>query len=273
MLGKEKASLAAQIQRDVVDSGVPISDVLRKAKILASRLKNAEFKRWVDAELSGYDSAADIPDYRKFQTLNLGTYVGHFARATNVQIPVSPLPDRVREFAERAIVRQGVKEIETLAGNETKGKFVRLPWPPDVVLLARDHVEMQDGSTLVEAWKPLSKGQLAGILDQIRNRLLDFLLELEQIKPDVMESEDAIRAVPSSTVQSVFNTTILGGPNIVATGTDFTQKVSQGVKVGDTQSLCDHFWEPRTPRGRARGTPRGAYPGRRTTATEVRRRR
>ena len=108
-------------------------------------------------------------------------------------------------------------------------------------MAARDHVRMDDGSVLVEAWKPLTKGQMEGILDQVRNRLLDFLLELQQIDPDVMTSEDAIRAVPQDKVQNVFNTTILGGQNVVASGTGFTQKVSQGVKVRDVRSLRDYL--------------------------------
>ena len=54
MFDNDKGSLVAQLQKEVVDSGVPISDILRKAKILASQLKNKEFKRWIDAELKGY---------------------------------------------------------------------------------------------------------------------------------------------------------------------------------------------------------------------------
>ena len=86
---------------------------------------------------------------------------------------------------------------------------------------------------------PSPRARLEGILDQVRNRLLDFLLELQQIDPEVMKSEDAIRGVPSDKVRNVFNTTILGGQNVVATGTDFTQRVGQSVKVLDMQSLCD----------------------------------
>ena len=41
----------AQLQNDVVDSGVPISVILRKAKVLASPHENEEFKHWIDAEL------------------------------------------------------------------------------------------------------------------------------------------------------------------------------------------------------------------------------
>ena len=83
MFGKEKGSLVAQLQKEVVDSGVPISDILRKAKILASQLKNKEFKRWIDAELKGYDNTDNLPDYRKFTPINLGTFTGSFGKVVN----------------------------------------------------------------------------------------------------------------------------------------------------------------------------------------------
>ena len=242
MFGKDKGSLVAQLQKEVVDSGVPISDTLRKAKILASQLKNKEFKRWIDTELKGYDNVDNLPDYRKFAPINLGTFSGPFGKIVkNFPIPVSLLPDDIREFAESSLFTGGIKELEASASQAAKKEGHRFSWPPEMVIIARDHVPMSDGSMLVEAWQPISQSQLDGILDQVRNRLLDFLLELQEIDPEVLESEDAIRSVPGDKVQNLFQTIIQGGQNIVATGTEFTQKATQNVASGDMQSLIDHL--------------------------------
>ena len=240
MLSKDDGSLVAQLQKEVVDSGVPISDILRKAKILASLLKNEEFKHWVDVELKGYANPDDLPDYRKFKPVNLGTFAGPNKLINNVAFPVALLPDDIREFAASMEIRHGVGEIEASAA-QAENDNLRVLWPPEVVILAREHVPMSDGSVLVEAWKPFPKSQFVGILDQIRNRLLDFLLELQQINPEVLESEDAVRAIPEDKVQNIFQTIIHGGQNIVATGTEFTQKATQNVAAGDTQSLINYL--------------------------------
>ena len=220
--------------------GVPISDILRKAKILASQLNNKDLRRWIDAELKGYDNADDLPDYRKLNSPNLGTFAGPFGSGVkNVLIPVTLLPDAIRKFVTDPMeITHGVKEIEASA---TSGAKLRIPWPPEVVMLAREHVPMQDGAVLAEAWKPYTKSQMDGILEQVRNRLLDFLLELQQIDPEVLESDDAIRSFPGDKVQNLFQTFIHGGHNIVATGTEFTQKATQNVASGDTQALIDHL--------------------------------
>ena len=206
--------------------------------MLASLLRNEEFKDWVDAELRGYRNASDRPEYRKFKPINLGTFAGPFGKmAKNVQIPVALLSDDLREYAERLEIPNSVKEIESLAAQAAEDGAVRLAWLPEAVLLARGHVTMDDGCELVEAYRPLVKSQLDGILDQVRNRLLDFLLELQHVSPDVMNSEDAIRNVPGETVTHLYQTIIHGGQNIVASGTGFTQKSTQHVTVGDWSSL------------------------------------
>ena len=141
MLSKDGGSLVAQLQREVVNSGVPISDILRKAKILASQLKNKEFKRWIDAELKGYDNADNLPDYRKCRPINLGTFSGSFGKvANNIPIPVALLPEKIREFAKSMEVLNGVREIEASAAQAAKDDSFRSPWPPEAVILARDHL-------------------------------------------------------------------------------------------------------------------------------------
>ena len=155
----------------------------------------------------------------------------------NLQIPIALLSPEVKKIATKFDFRQGIREIETLAAQTTAEGGFRFPWPAEAVLLARDRIPLDDGSVLVEAWKPITQSQLDGILDQVRNRLLDFLLELEHINPEVVNSEDAIRAVDRNSAQNVVMATIYGGQNTIATGTDFAQNTTNNVSPGNIQSL------------------------------------
>lgn len=242
MWGKEKNNkLVATLQKDIVDSRVGISDILRKAKILAQLLKNDQFKRWVDSELKGYKSEDPLPDYRKFGAVNHGTFNGPFGkRVTNFQIPLSYLPDFVQQYAKDLTVWGGVRELESSIASAGK-EYLRLPWPTELVQLSRSSVRMEDGCVLVEAWQVVTKSQLEGILDQVRTRLLDFLLELQQVDPDAMNSDDTIPQVASDRVQNIFQTTIQGGQNVVAVGPDLSQKVKQTIIAGNQQSLLSYF--------------------------------
>jgi hypothetical protein len=46
-------TLLRELQRDALDPSVDITTVLRKARVLAARLNNAEFVAWIQHELNG----------------------------------------------------------------------------------------------------------------------------------------------------------------------------------------------------------------------------
>ena len=53
-------SLLRQIQDAAIDSSIDLPTLLRKCKVLAARLGNEDFKRWIDNELVGYDRKEDL---------------------------------------------------------------------------------------------------------------------------------------------------------------------------------------------------------------------
>jgi hypothetical protein len=52
-------SLFDEIQLEIL-SPASLSAVLRKAKVLAYRLKNQEFKNWIEHELNGYKDQGSL---------------------------------------------------------------------------------------------------------------------------------------------------------------------------------------------------------------------
>jgi hypothetical protein len=57
-------SLVKQLQKDTLDNSIKISDILRKALLIAKKLKIEEFEQLVSKELKGYEAGDKIPDYR-----------------------------------------------------------------------------------------------------------------------------------------------------------------------------------------------------------------
>jgi hypothetical protein len=54
-------SLVEELQRDAVNPGVRVSDLLRKALLVPSKLDIPGVPEWIDKELSGYDLADEVP--------------------------------------------------------------------------------------------------------------------------------------------------------------------------------------------------------------------
>ena len=57
------SSLVLELQRLATDKTNDITDLLRKALLVASKLKVEDFKQWIENELHGYESRP-VPDYR-----------------------------------------------------------------------------------------------------------------------------------------------------------------------------------------------------------------
>lgn len=58
-----KTSLVRELQREALDSNVPVTDLLRKALVVARKLGIKEFQEWIELELDGYKKGGGIPDY------------------------------------------------------------------------------------------------------------------------------------------------------------------------------------------------------------------
>lgn len=72
-------SLLREIQASAIDGTSDLETLLRKCRVLASRLQNNEFKQWVQSELDGYRDEIEVPEYRHIQSQAYGHFLDHLA--------------------------------------------------------------------------------------------------------------------------------------------------------------------------------------------------
>lgn len=234
--------LIQDIKSDATDSSKNLADVLRKTRIVASLLKNPELKEWVNRELKGYYGIdeKEIPKYRKAVGQNLGHFSGPFnSGLRNANIPPSTLPDWIKELVSEVVYRQSVGELKSLAESES-GTF-QAKWPADLVAYVQHNTTIYQNMHLVDAWQVMTKGQVTGILDTVRTRLLDFILELEESFPDLVETEKDLKRIPPQEVTNHFHNHISGNNNIVASGSNFKQEIGEIVVQNDFKSLENYL--------------------------------
>lgn len=233
-------TLLAKIRDAAVDSKMEISVVLRQCAVLATRLKHDGFKKWVEEELNGYPTGIPLPPYRIVKGV---TSIGHFMGAfgeqiTNVPLPLSNVPAEIRERISQVEFRQGVGELQAMVVGHNDDLMSR--WPPDLV--ARVAHRYFEGRTLMAAQMELPRSTVTGVLDAVRNRVLQFVLEIEDQTPDVGEVQPGTASpISSERVTQIFMTTIMGAANIAVGG----QNVSQSVQVvaDDIDSLRKYLIE------------------------------
>lgn len=194
--------------------------MLRKCKVLASRLRHAPLKEWTEWELTGYPSEEALPDYRKLiGAVVLGNFSGAFGSGlNNAPIPQFSILEEHREWLFHVSFLQGVAELEELAQMGDGG--LRFPWPADLVAFYGQKI--YENMNCLSANRVVSTSVVTGILDTVRTRVLSFALEIEEASPDA--GEDGPANVSTAKVNQIFNTYIYGGQaNVAGAAGDVTQ--------------------------------------------------
>jgi hypothetical protein len=202
-------SLLRQIQDATIATDEPLAAVLRRAKVLAARLDSPLLGGWVDHELNGYPDGATLPPYRaRRPAAVLGDFDGLRFRASNAPMPRLAIPEQYRDgplfhfaFSEPVAVYEELLRIQP-------GDLAE-PWPSEAVAILRPRVFQ--GMTCVRAWRVVPRGDVIAVIDGVRNRLLDLVLELEREAPEAGEVPAAELGLSNEQVSSIIHMTIYGG--------------------------------------------------------------
>lgn len=60
-------SIVLELQNEIVSSNCDVVGVLRRAHLIASKLKLTDFDKWIQYELNGYPDQESCPEYRKIR--------------------------------------------------------------------------------------------------------------------------------------------------------------------------------------------------------------
>jgi hypothetical protein len=158
-------SIIIDLQNEMLSSNLKVSDLLRKAYVIARKLKIADFERWIYNELNGYHNKSDIPNYR----ILTGEIRGwnQFNGWIPVIIPDIELQNKLSQHSSY----QGIPEIEAMTNmKEAKGGV---------------HVSLPDLYSKLTGFDTkyklqLNLVQINGIIETVKNIILEWLLKLEE---------------------------------------------------------------------------------------------
>lgn len=164
-----------QIQGDLIRDDVPLSSILRKARVLASQLRSDDLQVWASQELDGYKRGNELPDYRILRTGCIGTCSNVGFIVTNHAVPLNRIKnDQLVELITTYRVFDGIRRIERFA---TQSQHFMIP--TDLTAMVNSYFE-KDGFGYVSIELALGPQDFDQLLDTVKNRLQDFVLTLDQ---------------------------------------------------------------------------------------------
>jgi hypothetical protein len=233
-------TLLEQIQNEAVDGNSDLGTLLRKCRVLAAKLRNSEFTEWVVHELDGYPETSALPDYRILRGQAYGIFLGLMGSGlNNVPLAEGDIDERAREILLVRKFYEGVAAIQsTYESHRQSEQGLRMAWPADLFAFYRS-TTVAEHFVLGQAWTLFSIDHLAGTLSTIRNRILNFALEITELNPDAGEARIGEPVIPPEKTTQIFQNTIHvhGDVANLAGGNVERQFSTSAVRKGDLNSL------------------------------------
>jgi hypothetical protein len=220
-------SIVIELQEMSSDENVPITGLIRKALIVASKLNLSDFEEWIEKEINGYEEVSEIPEYR-----NVTGEVKAINPYTRIWIPL--LWPNAPEGVYNRKIKQKISEIEY--NYKSADGIIVVPFTQEQQQLLIKKFDAPSPPYLI-----INKAALAGILESVKDIILKWTLKLEKegiFGKDMIFSED--EKIKARNNQEIKIENFYG-----ILGSTFTGKLSQeiniDVKNNDLESLLKHL--------------------------------
>ena len=188
--------LVIELQRDAMGNSIPASELLRKAMVVARKLKLTELQLWIEKELNGYLAGDVVPDYRKIigQVSGFNPYHGWQ--------PVIINDSELYKLLTSRDIMQPISELENLLTRGENTGVLTMTFPPE----AEKSIMQMTGMPIQPVLR-VDRSQVHGAIDAIRSRILDWTLKLEEdgILGENMTFSDEERTKAQSNTQVYIN--------------------------------------------------------------------
>ena len=211
-----------------------LTDALLKTKVLMHRIGHVELVGWVNDELNGYPVEKEVPEYRVIQSKLIGHLQNSAWSHSNVMLPTGHLEDKFKKYFHESKMRESISVLEKHASS-TQGHLT-VSVPPEFHRLIDDVIG--GGFGVTRMWIQMEPTQVLHCLTEIRSRLLDFVLGLQDELGEVDESnlKEAAKSIDAPTM---FQNMVVGDNATIVIGNQNTTNVTNTIQQGDWASLAD----------------------------------
>lgn len=162
-------NIISDLQQEILKPDCDIVNALRKAHLIATRLKITEFDMWILNELNGYPpSSKDIPQYRNIQGV---------VKSKNPicgWIPVIIEDQEIENMLTHRKLSQSVGDLVQYAKKDDP-LFITFPGG-----ISQQIAEMAGYPYVFESALSITNEALLGVIEQIKNRLWEWVLSIDQ---------------------------------------------------------------------------------------------
>lgn len=221
--------MVLRFQRMALDNQSSTPDLLRTAKAIAVKLQLADVAKWIDYELDGYPEDITLPDYR----ITKGKLMG--LNPINGPIPMSVSNAQQENMLRTVHIKAPLTELAR-AYNDPEATMI-FSFPTEYSYKLQQNKPEFLRFPLIQQ---IGQSKMLNVVEKVRNRLLDWSLELEQqgiLGENLQFSQQDKDKAPMTVNNFNFNGNINNTGVIGADNHDFAQQNILQVSAGDFDVL------------------------------------
>ncbi len=163
-------SIVLELQSVALNEEYDITNILRKALLVATKLNLEEFKHWISYELNGYIDCEDniVPDYRKI-TVEIKVK-DQYHGLIDVEFPDKNIADILCNY----ILRAPIKNLDVTLKNHED--YIELPFTNHEKSVFKEFKFRIASEPITRIINP---NTITTIIDIVRNNILEWSLKLE----------------------------------------------------------------------------------------------
>lgn len=163
------AGIVLELQKEILSSNCDIVNVLRKAHLIAVKLRLSDFDRWIQYELNGYPNKESCPEYRKVRgTLK---YLNQFYGWSPIIIQNNEIE---KIICERKMTNS-ISEIVSLSNSSENDLIAELSGEESAFLDKNCNMLIPQRYAL-----HISSTAVKDIEEKVKNTILEWTLKLEE---------------------------------------------------------------------------------------------
>ncbi len=218
-----------QLIEDLTFNKISLNQALTRAKIIAYKINNDDFKEWLVGEINGDYKDRELPKYKIISCDIYAEVAIPFQGTKTIPMDVTLVKDLAGDYSFNEMrITQSIGTLELGQSQSKKNQYGYDYFPMD---LTNQFKKMTtDGDRIIAIKRRIQLSQIDYILEQTKQRLLDTLLELNEKFPD-LENDYVDSNFNNQKVQNIITQNIYGNNSNIAVGDNINQSIVADQKI------------------------------------------
>ena len=222
-----------ELIKDLSFDKITLNQALTRAKIIAFEINNEDFKNWINKELNGYSVNDKLPDYRIIPC-DIFAVLKAYGQRKTVPYDMTSIDKELDGKIYKMDILQSVSVLESeLKDSEETYGYQNFP----IHILQK---LKKNNKLITSVQRRIQHSQLQNILNLTKQKLLDTLLDLDKVFPDL---QDNFKNTPENQekTNTIINNHIYGdnASSNIGVGDSLSQKISNNYEIKIEQTISD----------------------------------